>query len=293
MDIPLEGRVVVGFDGSPAAVAAARWAADHAATWNVPLNLVYTWTVPATSWIYAGSLALKASEDVQLHARQVVQGEADRLRSDLGRHAPLIETIVVEGPTSHELLRAAQGARTLVLGTRSRNGLGRLFLGSVAATCVQHAHCPVVVVASPGREDRSDVVVGVDDSDGSRHALRWAAEEAAQRHARLVVVHGWDQAEVAPPGPMTFPPLTDEVIGTADRHLLSFVDSVLDPKVRPEIETRVVNAPAAEALHMAGEKAGLLVVGTRGRGGFTGLLLGSVSRRTLHNPPCPVAVVPA
>jgi nucleotide-binding universal stress UspA family protein len=222
-----------------------------------------------------------------------VEGEADRLRSDLGRHAPLIETVVVEGPTSHELLRAAAGARTLVVGTRSRNGLGRLFLGSVAATCVQHAHIPVVVVAGQSRDDRADVVVGIDDSEGARRALRWAADEAARRNVKLVVVHGWDQAEVAPPGPATFPPLTDEVIGTADRHLLSFVDSVLPPTDRPEIETRVVNAPAAEALHMAGEKASLLVVGTRGRGGFTGLLLGSVSRRVLHNPPCPVAVVPA
>jgi nucleotide-binding universal stress UspA family protein len=138
----------------------------------------------------------------------------------------------------------------------------------------------------------SRIVVGVDGSAGSQRALRWALEEARLRNASVHVVHAW-HAPYVMPSPMA-PVVTyeyDPIQRTAE--------DVLAGAVRAE-DTRgldvhevLVCDSAAPALLDAAKGADLLVVGSRGRGGFAGLLLGSVSQSVAQHAPCPVVVVPA
>ena len=147
------------------------------------------------------------------------------------------------------------------------------------------------------------IVVGVDGSQGGRKALEWALEEARLHRALLHVVHAWMVPLIdALPEPWAVgsPPL-----GPADdevhEHLEAAARSILDASlaearsVDPGVEVRgeLVEARPASALLAAAEDADLLVVGSRGRGGFAGLLLGSVSAQCVHHAPCPVVVVPA
>jgi nucleotide-binding universal stress UspA family protein len=147
-----------------------------------------------------------------------------------------------------------------------------------------------------GRGDLTDtIVVGVDGSQGSQQALRWAAEEARYRHARLHVVLAWE-----PPtqivGGMGWIVPNAEMLAKYDERARERLDQALAPLGDElegiEIERSTVHgAPAAVLLEVA-KGANELVVGTRGRGGFVGLLLGSVSLQCSHHAPCPVVIVP-
>jgi nucleotide-binding universal stress UspA family protein len=130
------------------------------------------------------------------------------------------------------------------------------------------------------------VVVGVDGSAGSRRALRRAALEALAHDATLEVVLAWGLLDQPGGG---FDPQYDE--GAARDDLQRIVEDELDPEP-PRIELRPVNDLPSRALLTAGEGAWTLVVGSRGLGGFKGLLLGSVSQQVVHHAPCPVMVVP-
>ena len=131
------------------------------------------------------------------------------------------------------------------------------------------------------------VVVGVDGSAGSRRALRRAAVEAIAHQATLVVVMAWGLFDQ--PGDGSFDPHYDA--GRARDALQRIVDDEVTPS-QPETVLQVVNDLPARALLEAGEGAWLLVVGSRGLGGFQGLLLGSVSQQVVHHAACPVLVVP-
>ncbi len=134
------------------------------------------------------------------------------------------------------------------------------------------------------------IVVGVDGSEGAADALRWAAEEARLRGATLDVVYAWAfpyLSEVS-----TVAVLNVDYEKEAAELLAGVVRDTLgdDPAV-PVEQVAVQDAPA-HALTTRAEGADLLVVGSRGRGGFTGLLLGSVSQQVAHHAPCPVVIVP-
>ena len=292
------GPVIVGIDGSPASLRAARWAAAEASSWGVPLHLAHAWSVPVVEWPVPGGPTYGDAGQFRAASQEVLQQAATALRDELGSDGPERHLSSLEGQAAHQLIQAAIGARALVLGTRGQGGFAGLLLGSVVAACLHHARTPVVAVGGnlvlPGA---GSVVVGVDSSDGSRAALRWAAREAARHGVLLRVVHGWDSAAVTPPGPQAFGPLDgDDFAVAADRFLTELVDEVLSDEgladAGPDVECLVVPAPAAEALLWEARGAALLVVGTRGRGGFAGLLLGSVSRQCANHAPCPVAVVP-
>jgi nucleotide-binding universal stress UspA family protein len=131
------------------------------------------------------------------------------------------------------------------------------------------------------------VVVGVDGSPLSLDALQWAAEEAQLRHTGLRVVHGWRP-------PIRFPaPLTDDPIvrDEAARAQAILDDAVRTTRAEIPIEPVLVEGPPVRTLLKESERARLLVVGSRGRGGFPGLLLGSVSQHCAQHARCPVAVV--
>jgi nucleotide-binding universal stress UspA family protein len=137
----------------------------------------------------------------------------------------------------------------------------------------------------------SRIVVGVDGSDNSIDALRWALDEAQRRHATLQAVAAWQfpytgigfAPSIGPAG------LEDGAAAILEQALRL---ACPDDAARPPIEQLVVQDTPAHALVEAAKGADLLVVGSRGRGGFKGLLLGSVSTQVVHHAPCPIVVVP-
>jgi nucleotide-binding universal stress UspA family protein len=151
-----------------------------------------------------------------------------------------------------------------------------------------HAHCPVVVVRGDRPSPDAPVVVGLDDSDCARLALDFAFAQAAARGTGLRVVRAW-----SPPAqrwqPPDFDPEEQAVAEKVEVEELTARQRDKYPQVELTISV-VVDAPA-RAMVDASRHAQLVVVGSRGRGGFRGLLLGSVSQQLLHHPHCPVAVV--
>lgn len=143
--------------------------------------------------------------------------------------------------------------------------------------------------------DKGTIVVGVDGSDESKAALRWAIDEARRRQAKLVCVHAWlFPSVVDPTGVATR--LAADVLATLRDDANELLESVLADVVSEadadvEIVSSVVEGPPASALISAADAADLLVVGSRGLGGFRGLLLGSVSQQCAHHANCPVVIV--
>ena len=137
------------------------------------------------------------------------------------------------------------------------------------------------------------VVVGVDGSDEAKAALRFALEEASLRGATLRIVHVW----TLPTAPGAFgiaaPPSADylEHLRAEAERVVDHVLSEVPAGDRPPIERRVVQGAPSPVLIEASQDADLLVVGSRGRGGFAGLLLGSVSQQCAHHATCPVVIV--
>lgn len=137
------------------------------------------------------------------------------------------------------------------------------------------------------------IVVGVDTSEGSRHALDWAVQEGALRGATVEAVHVWQFPVFASSPFGTVPIDTGDFEAGARKQFDEVIDAVdASALVAPIVRTLVAGHAASKLLDAA-EGADLLVVGTRGHGGFTGLLLGSTSQQVTHHAPCPVVIVPA
>jgi nucleotide-binding universal stress UspA family protein len=136
------------------------------------------------------------------------------------------------------------------------------------------------------------IVVGVDGSEASKEALRWALEESRLRRSRLRAVYAWLYPQIGGRGYIPPDVLDPEILRqTAQERLDGFVAEVAGETPGVELERLVDQGPAAQVLVEAAKGAELLVVGSRGHGGFAGLLLGSVSQQCAHHAPCPVVIV--
>ena len=136
------------------------------------------------------------------------------------------------------------------------------------------------------------IVVGVDGSENSRGALEWAIDEANIRRARLTVVHAWQIPNVVLSSPVATAAYDDDVWRDAATETVdAALKSVAGEALPAEIDRQVIEGPAAKVLVDAAEDADMIVVGSRGRGGFAGLLLGSVSQHVAHHARCPVVIV--
>lgn len=142
------------------------------------------------------------------------------------------------------------------------------------------------------------MVVGVDGSAGSLGALRWALVEAALRRDDLDVVLVWhDPMVMAAPGMVLPPSSYDELAASAKERVQAVLDGMpaemaAAREAGVKVSAITAEGPTGATLLDAAAGADLLVVGSRGHGGFTGLLLGSVAQQVLHHAPCPVVVVP-
>jgi nucleotide-binding universal stress UspA family protein len=198
---------------------------------------------------------------------------------------------IAEGEPASALLGEGPDAALIVLGDRGLGGFSSLLVGSVAVQVSAHATCPVLVAR--GRErPTGPVVVGVDGSEVSDLAIAFAVEETALRGAELVAVHAYTHPVSTAPGDMQ--PLVhdvDELRADGER-LLAEATAGWDGRY-PDvtISHRLVHGRAGHTLVEESASARLIVVGSRGRGGFAGLVIGSVSQAVLHHAECPVVVV--
>jgi nucleotide-binding universal stress UspA family protein len=134
------------------------------------------------------------------------------------------------------------------------------------------------------------IVVAIDGSEAARQALRWAVDEGRRRQATVDVVHVWHFPTVNPaPNLGDYQPAAFE---KAAEELIAAELGAMDTE-GVSVETHLLSAPAVSSILEAAKGADLLVVGSRGRGGFMGLLLGSVSNQIVHHATCPVVVIPA
>lgn len=276
---------MAGVDGSPSALDAALWAAGEASRRHLPLRLVHAfgWTTQ----LVVGHPGLgEQRRDLMLeHARRDLAAAA----SAVAGHSVDVESELVLGNPIEVLVAESRRAELLVVGDSGLSRVGGLLLGSVAVALASRGACPVAVVRGARTAASAPVVVGIDGSPVSEAALAFAYEEAAILGAPLVVVHTWMDVVVDPmPSPLVeWKDLQIEEQAVLGERLAGWAEKYPDVRVR-----RVVarDRPAHALLEEAAG-AQLVVVGSRGRGGFAGLLLGSVSHAMLHRSPCPVAVV--
>ncbi len=289
-------QIVVGIDGSEGGRHALTWARDEAVLRGASLDVVHVWAPPSPVSEVSAMASFTDEPAYEKAARDLVAAAADGLALD-PKSPSSVATRAERGyPPSAVLLDQATVADLLVVGTRGHGGFAGLLLGSTSQQVVHHARRPVAVVPPtaplPGQ---GDVVVGVDGSEGAAHALRWAVDEAAARGARLSVVHGWWTPYPIPPGGLGLAPAEPEQFTQQSEKLMREMidDAVAHAGRHPAaIELLPVQEPAAPALLGRAKDADLLVVGSRGRGGFTGLLLGSTSQQCVHHSTCAVVVVP-
>jgi len=149
-------------------------------------------------------------------------------------------------------------------------------------------------MTAEGSNEVRRIVVGVDGSETSRHALRWAAEEARAHGSQLHVVHAWEVPGLGAgvgvlPGRRSAQPEGQH--DEASRLVADVVREELGEDPPGDVRTSIGRGPAAGVLLDAADQADLLVVGSRGLGGFKGLLLGSVSSKMAAHASCPVVIV--
>lgn len=275
------GAIVVGVDASPLSDAALRWAASEATRTRVPLHVVHVFVHVAVIGGYAAYVSADPEElagDVRDEALRLVRSEYPGLA---------VTGEIRVGPAAPELIAAAEGASLLVLGARGHGRVAGLVIGSVSQQAAMHAPCPVVVIRGDDGDPTAPVVVGMDGSAESVGALRFAVRHAEAVGAPVRVVRS--EYLESPPGGPTGAWYGELVERT--RQITADVRSIVED-VSPDAELRVVRKHPVAALVEESADASLLVVASRGLGGFAGLLLGSVSQGVLSRARVPVAVVP-
>lgn len=308
------GAVVVGHDGSRHADLALTRAIEFAELFTAPLVIVRAWHLDADVPAYTRILATDPTmpdiaDDIR---RSLLDDCAPRLSEHPGLPA---EYRVELGGAAKVLSDLSTGARMLVVGSRGLGGLSGLLLGSVTARCLHQATCPVLIVRNGETEHSAtqddpfstragmrqladvqsgSVVVGHDGSEDSDRALEIALQFATALSAPIDVIRCWT-IDDHPPGLLWrdgYVPSFDEASETVRNQLQA--DAAAIAERHPEADVRYIGTlgDPGQTLARAAAAATLLVVGSRGRGGFRSLLLGSVSAHSAHRAECPTLVVP-
>jgi len=283
--------VIVAVDGSPSSRAATDWAAREAASRGLPLTIVHVFQQPTIGfwpepimfqdfWDYEDKHGQKLLAAAQKTAREAVNDD-DRLDTD---------TKFFTGPPIPTLTDLSKDAAMIVVGRRGLGKLQRQLLGSVSSGLVHHAHCPVAVIHDEDplmdRPAVAPVLLGVDGSPASELATSIAFDEASRRGVGLVALHAWVDDSLESWLALDWKAQRDEGERALAEQLAGWQERYPDVAV----ERRLVYEDAAHHLVAASESAQLTVVGSHGRGGFAGMLLGSVSSAVVQAARMPVIV---
>lgn len=286
----VSGQVVVGVDGSASSLAAVEAAAAEARLREATLKVVHAFVWPALHVPLGPSPLGPDDGGLRNEVETMVAQAVERARTV----APGIDVTssVVSGEPLATLEVQSRSAELVVVGSRGLGGFVGLLVGSTAVHLAAHGRCPVMVVREEPRTD-GPVVLGVDGSLSAEAATDFAFAEADLRKAPLLALHAWTPWNAPLPAPDEGPyAAAPGALAQDEERLVS--EAIAGHRERfPDVPvtTEAVRGPTRETLIEASRSARLLVVGARGRGGFTGLLLGSVSQAMLHHAHCPVVVV--
>jgi len=297
-----EHEILVGVDGSTAGLHALDWAVAEARKRDLGLRLVVAYSLPSfTAASLDGGYAALDDETIRSGAQAVLDEALAHLR-DPG--VP-VHGRVITGDAAGVLVEESRSVELAVVGTRGRGGFADRLLGTVSSALPAHGWCPTVVVPLRGADGEPlrdgavpplrpvrRIVVGVDGSPPAERALRAAIREAQAWDAELFAVTGVPIASMA--GTLAWLPSAvdhEQVLKDMAEGLDVVVDRALADHPGTEVRRRVLDGTGAELLTEFSAATDLVVVGSRGRGGFAGLLLGSTSQAVLHHARCPVMVV--
>lgn len=282
-----DARVVVGIDGSETSRIALRWALAEARLRSARLAVVHGWHTPSIFIPPGYRPELVEMGRMPDAVVEFIDKELDAVGADAETGVE-IERRPIQHFAARALIEASADADLVVVGRHGSGGFPHEPMTPKVVQVAHHSECPVAVVPEDWSRQGRGVVVGVDGSEHSLHALEWAAEEARSRRTKLTVVMAWgllDQHHIDPTA--EFDPHYDAE--EAQTTLDAFVGGAVLGDVA--VTARAINDLPARALLDVAVDAELLVVGARGQGGFRDLLLGSVSHRCLAHSPCPTVVV--
>jgi nucleotide-binding universal stress UspA family protein len=292
---PPHRAILVGVDGSAAALAAVHWAAHDAALRNVPLTLVHVVNDPVRGWCQVPAPA-GFRQWQEKRAREFIASAIKAAEESAGESGPVeIDSKILHSTPVPTLVGLSEEVEMVVVGYRGHGGaLARNFLGSVSSGLVYHAHCPVAVIHDDeplvANVARAPVLVGIDGSPASEAATAIAFDEASRRGVGVIALHAWTDLRVSDFKEM-FPnfnwdaELSEQEETLAER-LAGWHERYPEVGIRRQIE---IGDPATPLIE-ASERAQLIVVGSHGRGGFAGMLLGSVGAAVVNRARIPVIV---
>ena len=283
-------RIVVAVDGSPASNAAVCWAARDAAMRHVPLTVVHL--VNAIVPMYPAiplstGVAVWQEEQGRQVLEQSVKIAEDAIKTERSidikselRCAPPVPTLVA----------MSRETELLVVGSNGRGAVARLLLGSVSSSVVRSAHCPVAVIRDEDplmpHPQQAPVLLGIDGSPASELATAIAFDEASRRGVELTALHAWSDVDVFELPGMDWSAVKSEAERSLAERLAGWQERYPDVTVHRLVAR---DRPARQLIEKS-ESAQLVVVGSHGRGGLTGMVLGSVSNAVVHSVRMPVIV---
>lgn len=288
----LHEGILVGIDGSSYSQNAVRWAVGEAVMRNLPLSIVFVVAPMIGGFSGVGMSGAPLPDDIDEwlrdEAQELVQDAVRIARDSAGGAAVQIRTEILSAPVVPTLIDLSKQAQLVVVGSHGRGALARELLGSVTSALIRHSHCPVAVLHEQVSGDHrgSAILVGVDGSPASEHAVALAFDEASFRNVDLVALHAWSDSELPVIPGIPWSAVAAAADETVAERLAGWQERYPDVVVRKlVVRDHPTRNILAESL-----SAQLVVLGTHGRGGFAGMLLGSVSRAVVHGSRRPVIV---
>lgn len=292
--------VLVGVDGTDASYKAVWWAANYTKHAGLELQIVCAYSLPSYAAVSFDATYSALGDDAVAHTdAQEILAKAKSIASDQGVNA---STLIVTGDPASVFVELSRNYHLIVIGNRGKGGLAERLLGTTSSSLPAYAYCPTVVVPFTDDDDEllhlnntiTRVAVGSDESKWGLKALQLAADFAASWNAELTVLSAVP-AYGAGSGMFSLAPSQED-----QQHIIDAYLDDLRTRVEPiraqypklDINLKVVPGSAVDALAHASANNDVVVVGSRGRGGFTGLILGSTSQGLIQHAQCPVYVVP-
>jgi nucleotide-binding universal stress UspA family protein len=280
--------IVVGIDESPAAKVAVQWAARDAELRKIPLTLVHAISPDVATWPNV-RLPAGLARWQRDRGRQLVD-EAFKLVDEASQHGGPAEvhSEILASAAVPTLVELSKEAELVVTGCRGSARWPGQLLGSVSSGLVRYAHCPVAIVhdEDPSHPGGAPVLVGIDGSSASELATAIAFDEASRRNVGLVALHAWSDADVSEWPEIDSPAAQSMAEEVLAERLAGWREQYPDVPVSRAV---VCDKPARQLVERSAD-AQLVVVGSRGRGGFAEMLLGSVGEAVAQMAQVPVIV---